>query len=287
LRFPEAAPSRRNHRRPLPLPLQTRIRSIAIVLTVVALGGAAPSTRAADTQRPALPDAGAARALPPRALVADAVQVLRRDPDLQETEIRRTLRWKKKDVAEPDKPVQDETGWARLLAWLAEALKWLASAGRWLVWLLGALAVAILAVYLRYWVRVHGDFPVSAPLALPGQVGALDVRPETLPDHIGAEARRLWLSGAHRAALSLLYRGALSRLIHVHAVPIRAANTEAECVRLAQRALVPERSAFFARLVAVWQLAVYGARDPDGARVLALCDEFDRLLGVTPPGGAA
>ncbi len=228
----------------------------------------------------------AARALPARAVVADAVEALRRDPDLQETEVRKTLRWKHPD-AEADKPPPDASAWSRFLAWLAGAVQWLANAGRWLVWLLGALAVALLAVSLRRWVRERGELPAAAQLALPSRVGALDVRPETLPDDIGAAARRLWLDGAHRAALSLLYRGALSRLIHVHAVPIRAANTEAECLRLARGSLAPERSAFFGRLVVIWQLAVYGAHDPDGAGVLALCDDFDRLLGGTPTGDAA
>ena len=49
----------------------------------------------------------------------------------------------------------------------------------------------------------------------PTHVRDLDIRPESLPDDIGAAARALWDRGEHRAALALLYRGLLSRLAHV------------------------------------------------------------------------
>jgi len=225
-------------------------------------------------------------ALPPRAQVSTIIDGLRRDPDLQETRLNKTLRWKKDGGDEQKKPVAD-SAWNGLVRWIAGALQWLAEAGRWLVWLLGALAVALLALLLRRWMRERADAESPARAALPSRVGTLDVRPESLPERIGAEARALWLSGAHRAALSLLYRGALSRLIHVHAVPIRAANTEDECLRLARASLEQERSAYFARLVGTWRLAVYAARDPEGSGVLGLCDDFDRVLGDAAPGAPA
>jgi hypothetical protein len=116
----------------------------------------------------------------------------------------------------------------------------------------------------------------------------LDIRPDSLPADIGAAARALWQRGEARAALSLLYRGALSRLVHAHAVPIRSASTEGDCLRLASRSVSGEASAYFGRLVRAWQLAVYGAHQPDEASVHALCDEFDARLGpaVTVEGTA-
>ena len=53
------------------------------------------------------------------------------------------------------------------------------------------------------------------------------------PPDIGAAARALWDRGEHRAALALLYRGMLSRLAHVHRVPIRDSSTEGDCLALA------------------------------------------------------
>jgi hypothetical protein len=106
----------------------------------------------------------------------------------------------------------------------------------------------------------------------------LDIRPQSLPDDVPAAVRALWQRGESRAALSLLYRGALSRLVHDHGVPVRAASTEGECATLASRHLDAERGAFVARLIGLWQVAVYGARLPEGAAVLAVCDEFNARL---------
>ena len=87
---------------------------------------------------------------------------------------------------------------------------------------------------------------------------------------------------SQRAALSLLYRGALSRLVHDHGVAIHGASTEGECVALARRALHAEGGAFFERLVGAWQVAVYAARRPDPASVSALFDGFDAHFPATP-----
>ena len=76
----------------------------------------------------------------------------------------------------------------------------------------------------------------------------------------------------------MLYRGAVSRLVHRFAVPILAASTEGDCVSLARRALPAESSAFFESLVKAWLLLVYGARTPDTALVMSLCDAFDSRL---------
>jgi hypothetical protein len=118
--------------------------------------------------------------------------------------------------------------------------------------------------------------------ALPSHVQSLDIRPESLPVQIGEAAAALWQRGDYRAALSLLYRGALSRLVHEHGVPIRAASTEGECVALAGRRLAPASGEFFARLVQAWQVAVYGARLPVAEQALALCRDFDTCLPARP-----
>ena len=75
--------------------------------------------------------------------------------------------------------------------------------------------------------------------------------------------------------------------MHGHAVPIRAASTEGECVSLASRRLPTPSTAFFERLVRAWQTSVYGAHPLDGASVLALCDDFDvQLPAQTEPVAA-
>ena len=115
----------------------------------------------------------------------------------------------------------------------------------------------------------------------PSFVNELDIRPESLPRDIAAAARALARRGDVRAALSLLYRGALSRLVHEHTVPIRAASTEGECLRLAARVLPDAGSAYFARLVAAWQTEVYAGRSAEATTVDTLCDEFDAHFAST------
>lgn len=203
--------------------------------------------------------------------VREATEAVYRDPDLHSLAADRVLRFKRNDPQAPDAP---ETP----VAWLRDLVRWIAETGRWLVWLLGALGVALLVLRLRRWLGVRADTRAGRALQLPSHVRDLDIRPESLPDDPGAAARALWQRGQVRAALSLLYRGALSRLVHEHGVPVRAASTEGECEQLAARHLDAARGQFVARLIGLWQLAVYGARTPDGAAVLAVCDAFEAQL---------
>jgi hypothetical protein len=112
----------------------------------------------------------------------------------------------------------------------------------------------------------------------PSHVRDLDIRPESLPDDVGAAALALWERGEQRAALALLYRGTLSRLVHVHAVPIRASSTEGECLALARQRVPAATGRYATQLVETWTGAVYGAQTPAGSVVQALCGEFAAAL---------
>src|SRR5690606_22699450 len=91
-------------------------------------------------------------------------------------------------------------------------------------------------------------------------------------------ALALWQRGEQRAALALLYRGLLSRLVHGFGVPIRESSTEGECLRLAEQTVPVPSARYAARLVALWSAAVYGAREPTLAAVQGLCAEFAAAL---------
>ena len=106
----------------------------------------------------------------------------------------------------------------------------------------------------------------------------LDIRPESLPEDIGTAARVLWDRGEHRAALALLYRGMLSRLAHVHRIPIRDSSTEGDCLALAASHLTGDDVEYASRLVLVWQRFVYGGQDTQAATVYVLCDDFASAL---------
>lgn len=223
-------------------------------------------------------------ALPSASQVEAERERLKADPNLPAQRMEKTLRFidkKKPEDKKPDTPTAP---------WLIEAVRWFNETGRLLVWALGAVVVALLLVGLRTWIKVRGDQALPAGRRPPSHVRDLDIRPESLPDRIGPAALALWQAGEQRAALSLLYRGALSRLVHDHEVPITAASTEGDCLRLAGLKLDAERLAYVDGLVQAWLLAVYGHRLPEDTVVQALCAQFDARLGLVAPvssGGGA
>lgn len=237
----------------------------------------APAPDSAPTFAPSAPPAPTdAQTLTDKQIHA-AVKQLRDDPLWGRQTQEKTLRFKpSKDKPDPKAPPPNEN-----LRWLADFLQSVSQAGRALMWLLGAAAVALVLVGARRWVQVRAD--AAGPLAadLPSHVSHLDIRPQSLPDDVGAAAAALWQRGEHRQALSLLYRGVLSRLVHQHGVPIVAASTEDECVALARAQLSPNRGAYVQRMVGAWARAVYGAELPPTALMLDLCQEF--AVHFAPP----
>jgi len=219
--------------------------------------------------------ATAAETVLTREQVQAAADKVRADPNMPGTRTEKKLRFKERDEEEEEPEKKTDS-----LDWLRDFVRAVAEGARWLIWGLAALALAWLAVRLHRWIRVRAGGARPGKALLPSHVGSLDIRPESLPDDIGNAAAGLWQRGQHRPALSLLYRGALSRLVHAHAVPVRAASTEGECVVLASTRLSPDAQAFFVRLIEAWQLAAYGGRLPSTAQVLAICGEFDLHLSA-------
>jgi hypothetical protein len=226
----------------------------------------------------ALPSA-AAVAAPDETAILDALDEVSTDPNLSPERTIRTLRW----LGDDDKPEQREPpSW---ISWLGGLFEWIGSASRLLMWIGIVLLLGLLALFLK---RVFSGFgsttQTHAPDA-PTHVRELDIRPESLPDDIGGAALTLWEGNDHRAALALLYRGLLSRLVHSHGVPISESTTEADCLRLAVPRLHADTAEDTTLLVRVWQHAVYGAREPAENDVRTLCARFDRSFPVAQPAG--
>jgi hypothetical protein len=102
----------------------------------------------------------------------------------------------------------------------------------------------------------------------------LDINPDSLPADVGAAALSLLEAGRTREALSLLYRGSLSRVVHRFAVVVGESFTEGEALRAVGQRLDQPRVQYFAALVALWQRVVYAAEAAAPESVAVLCREF-------------
>jgi hypothetical protein len=204
---------------------------------------------------------------PTAAEVATALGTVRRDPNVTNEQTIRTLKWR------DDKTPSPKTD-ARWWRWIAGLFAWFARSTRYLLWLTAAVLAGLLVVYIGRSLGHYDGLGGEDEFVAPTHVRELDIRPESLPPDIGAAARRLWDGDERRAALALLYRGLLSRLAHVHRIPIRESTTEGDCLALAgDHAAVPVRD-YAARLIPVWQQFVYGAHGTTTLVVHGLCDAF-------------
>jgi hypothetical protein len=209
---------------------------------------------------------------PSEAAVMRAMKVLESDPNLAIEEKRRIPSFF------DDEPEQRRK---REIGWLRDLFSWLAQTSRMLLWVLGAILATVLLVLLVRLLSSPGLRRARVlAAALPSHVRELDVRPESLPAQIGPAALSLWEQGEQHAALALLYRALVSRLIHVHAVPIRHSTTEAGCMELARSHLSAALAAYVAQLVRCWQRSVYGGMLPQEASFRALCGSFDETLAA-------
>lgn len=249
-------------------------RNDARLLVVIAASLAiwASPLRAAHVQE----SAPAASERPSDAAIDAAVKRVKADPNLATERTIKTLQWRDSNAAKP----AATPPW---LAWTVGLIRWIEQSARALVWVVAVVLAAVLVVYISRIVRQHRGTLADDSFVAPTHVRDLDIRPETLPDDIGVAARALWDRGEHRTALALLYRGLLSRLAHVHRVPIRDSSTEGDCLALAASHLAQARHEYVSSLVLVWQRAVYGREDVQASTVYLLCDGFASSLDAGSP----
>ena len=214
--------------------------------------------------------AQSATRVPDDAAIERAMQQVKADPNVATERTIKTLQWKESNAKPSPRPA-----W---LDWVAGFFRWLDQSARVLVWAAVVGLVALLAFYIVRTFRLWDDVPRDAEFVAPTHVQDLDIRPESLPPDIGAAARRLWDRHEHRAALALLYRGLLSRLAHVHQLPVRDSSTEGDCLALAVTHLSEDKHEYTSRLVRVWQRAVYGQETTMPEAIYALCEGFASAL---------
>lgn len=216
----------------------------------------------------------AAQAKSPRTEVREVLKA----PEFQE--YKQVKQWVYRGGQKERKPAGVDLGfWAKLgqlLASLQEVL----------LWTLAALAVVGLLYVARRWTPQWFGAPRAADRP-PDALFGLALAPESLPDDVAAAAAALVRAGRLREALSLLYRGALSVLVHRDHVPLAEGHTEGDCIRAAQTALPQGGAEYFARLVQTWTGAAYAGRLPDAAGADALCREWAPHFGAPAQGAGA
>jgi hypothetical protein len=158
------------------------------------------------------------------------------------------------------------------LATLIEVLLWTAliAAVGWLIWRYRE--------FLRTFVSRRMKLPSRNRPPAPRQVFGLDLNPQSLPDDIAASAEQLWHTQP-RAALGLLYRGLLSRLLHDFDLTLKAADTEHQVLLRVEQLQHPELLMFSRTLTLHWQNMAYGHRVPAAHLQQELCDDWRALFG--------
>jgi len=237
------------------------------------------ATPAGDQAAPAEEKAATAPAKVSREKTA-IMQVLAA-PEFQEFVDEPTWKYRGK----PDKPGKPfempkfGEGWFTFMQFLGELL-------RALIWVVAIAALGWLLYLLsRHMGWFKGAFKFDR--VKPDVMFGMDLRPESLPDDIPAAARALLVGGDMRAALALLYRGALSVLVHERDVEVRTGDTEEDCVRRVAKAGPPALATYFQSLVSAWGLIAYAGRRPERAEAERLISAWAGHFTPAPAAPAA
>lgn len=189
--------------------------------------------------------------------------------------------WELKHKREQNKQTEKfKSDWSGL-SWLGNSL---AQIGQLFLWVLVAALVVAVAYYFSKW-RPTAGYGKKSQLSTkaPKSMFGLDITPASLPDDVGATALELWRAGKMIDALSLLYRGALTTLVHRDGINLRGSATEGDCIRIVSRhaeKIATPTTEFFRLLTRQWQYAAYAHRKPDDAIMHDLCKSWGQHFGV-------
>jgi hypothetical protein len=256
----------------------------ALVLTVTLVFGGTPVH--ADDGQPVNTVPAKASAAPPDApRDSEARRIARElfaDPVFGDT--RERTRWRLRERDEGENAPLD-------LPWLETLVEAIAKLIQFLGWLgIAAIVIAIVVVIARWYAR--GERTRAPPRAPPAELFGLAIAPESLPADIEAAALAACRDGDARLALSLIYRGALSVLVHGRGIRIAAGAVEADVLRAARGVLTAGSAAWFAQVLDQWIAVAWARQVPDLGRITALAGEYNRRFilpaqaDVAAPQGA-
>lgn len=168
--------------------------------------------------------------------------------------------------------------WLRNSTTVAALLDWLGALPKLLEVLLWGTVIALLAYLIyRFRHRIMPGWRGDAPLSnanRPSHLFGLALDRQSLPDDLLAHVRALWQQQRQREALSLLYRAALSQLVHQDRLPLEDYHTESECVTLCRTRVDAPRTAYFQQLTGHWIRLAYAHQLPDDTSFEQLCQQW-------------
>ena len=196
-----------------------------------------------------------------------SVKAQERDP---KSEIAEVLKAKEfgyyKDVKRWQSREKDAKGIDLDTTWLRAIGYAFAKASELALWI-GAAALVAFALWWAARMLPQFRAPPPEPYRPPAALFGMDLAPDKLPQDVSAAAAALARAGKLREALGLLYRGALSVLVHKRGVQLLASHTEGEVLRLAGEP-------YLQQLVSAWQRCAYADRAPSVIEVEQLATDY-------------
>jgi hypothetical protein len=241
-------------------------------LAAVAAALLAVPTAAPHADAPAASTAAPAEGPVRHEEIQEAVAKLAGDANLGGEEERRVLRWRRSQAPPANTP-----------SWTSGLFGFLAQSLSALLWTSVGAGAALAALRAIRWLRALPSVVESSAAAHAPGASRLGLDPASFPKDIGAAALALLETLRTREAVSLLYRGALSRAVHRYGIVIGASYTESEALRAMNARLDPARAAYLADLVDVWERIVYAGETGAHEAIERLCYGFAPALDGAAP----
>jgi len=185
---------------------------------------------------------------------------------------------KKKEKAK--KKEKDSDGWDP--DWLSGLSLGLGAIGEVILWVVVAALIVLAVVFYLRWGPTGGRDSLKINRKLPKSLFGLEITPESLPDDVGQAALALWRKQDPLLALSLLYRGALTTLVHHYGINLKGSATEGDCIRttyIHKEKLRQGSADYFKRLTQTWQMAAYAHRLPSEQEIILLSEQWTPIFG--------
>ncbi|MGD8925662.1 MAG: hypothetical protein PVG20_02350, partial [Thioalkalispiraceae bacterium] len=160
----------------------------------------------------------------------------------------------------------------------------IATIGEAILWILVVVLIVLAVVFYLRWSPIASTSNHKINKKLPKSLFGLEITPESLPDDVSQAAMELWKNKNPLVALSLLYRGALTTLVHRDGINLKGSATEGDCIHAVMKhdKLGTSGIDYFKELTTTWQYAAYAHRLPDESVMHDLSQRWQQFFGDKP-----